>query len=532
MKYLKLKIKAIQPIKTSSGLNSTGTSRFLSYIPGSLIRGAFIKNYMILNKCSDILKNEESKSWFFENKLEFLNGYISNDESERSYPMPQGFFAEATEILQYEEEESIYVKNKLLVDIEDTDKKFPSNDYIFINDTEAETLSVKSKFNLHIKKGKEKEKKVFRYEAIKEEQEFISYIKCNLENKDIEKVKKIINDGEFYIGGSKGSGYGSVEISIEGEYERNPEIIYEDNDFENYLIIYTLSDGIFLDKNGVLRGYIDEEYLKEKLKLSEVKLEDYVTDTVIVGGYNNKCNCRLPQYEANKAGSLYKYSFSGEINEEDLINLMNEGAGIRTEEGFGRIMILPEMPIETIGKKSEENAYCENDNYTLNDKEKKQIQFIVNQICKNKIEEIMQKIIVSNYKKDKKVNKNQIGKLVQLFNLAQSKSKEEGKEFIKKYLKHLSERPEGIERINKDALNQLNNLKIGNLTSVQYIEKELELLEDSKNFYKQYNLHDIEIGKIKPNLDENEIYFYKMLELENTFRYILRMEGVKNGTKK
>ena len=42
MKYLKIKIKAIQPIKTSSGLNSTGTSRFLSYIPGSLIRGAFI----------------------------------------------------------------------------------------------------------------------------------------------------------------------------------------------------------------------------------------------------------------------------------------------------------------------------------------------------------------------------------------------------------------------------------------------------------------------------------------------------------
>lgn len=532
MKYLKIKIKAIQPIKTSSGLNSTGTSRFLSYIPGSLIRGAFIKNYMILNKCTDILKNEESRSWFFENKLEFLNGYISNDDNERSYPMPQGLFAESTEILKYENEESINVKNKLIVDIEDTDKKFPSNDYIFINDTEAETVSVKSNFNLHIKKGKEKEKKVFRYEAIKEEQEFISYIKCNLEDEDIEKVKKIINNGEFYIGGSKGSGYGNVEISIKGEYESNPEVIYEDNDFENHFIIYTLSDGIFLDESGVLKGYIDEEYLKEKLNLSQVKLEDYVTDTVIVGGYNNKWNCRLPQYEANKAGSLYKYSFSGEIKEEDLINLMNEGVGIRTEEGFGRIMVLSEIPIETIKKKSKEDTYCEDNSYTLDDKEKKQIQFIVDQICKNKIEEIMQKIIVSNYKKDKKVNKNQIGKLVQVFNLAQSKSKKEGKEFIKEYLKHLSERPEGTERINKDALNQLNNLKIGNLTSVEYIKRELNSLDDSKNFYNQYNLHDIEIAEIKPNLDENEIYFYKMLELENTFRYILRMEGIKNGTKK
>lgn len=531
MKYLKLKIETIQPIKTSSGLNSVGTSRFLSYIPGSLIRGAFINNYITLNNCDDILQNEQSKKWFFENKLEFLNGYISSDNN-RSYPMPQGFFSESTDLLGYGDGDEVEVKNKLLMDIEDTDKKFPSSDYIFIGDSEAETISVKSIFNLHIKKGKDKEKKVFRYEAIKEEQEFVSYIKCNIEDDEIEDVKRIISNGDFYIGGSKGSGYGSVNITLEDEYEENPEIIYDDNEFKNYFIIYTLSDSIFLDKNGFLKGYIDEEYLKEKLNLVQVKLEDYVTDTVILGGYNNKWDCRLPQYEANKAGSLYKYSFLGDIKEESLIELMNEGIGIRTEEGFGRIIVLSDMPIETIKKKNEDKYNFKKDKFNLNDKDKKQIQFIVNQVCRNKIEEVMQERIVTNYNKKSKVNKNQIGKLVQLFDLAQSKRKKEGIEFINEYIKHLSDTGKGTERINKDALNQLKDFKIGIIDSIEYIERELKNLDNTKNFYKEYNLNNIEIAKIKPIINEEEIYVYKMLELENIFRYILRMEGMRNGTKK
>ena len=89
---------------------------------------------------------------------------------------------------------------------------------------------------------------MFRYEAIEKGQIFRALIKVNLSEDEIEKVIKVLNDGEFYIGGSKGSGYGKVEI-IEDEIEvldNNPESIDILSDIKNEFIIFTTSDGIFI----------------------------------------------------------------------------------------------------------------------------------------------------------------------------------------------------------------------------------------------------------------------------------------------
>ena len=138
----------------------------------------------------------------------------------------------------------------------------------------------------------------------------------------------------------------------------------------------------------------------------------------------------------------------------------------------------------------------------------------------------MKEIIINNYSADGKVNNNQIGKLVQLFSLAQKQTKEEGIKSINNYIEHLvvnDKSKDGIkkERINQDALNQLKDLRIHNKRVIDFILTELKELTLEK-FIKEYSINSIKIDGIKPEFTEQEAYVYKMIELENTFRYILR----------
>lgn len=520
MNYLKVVIETEEPIMVSTALKSKGTNESLNYIPGSIIRGAFISNYIKKTGIKDIDKDERSKQWFFNNKLEFLNGYPAEGE-ERYLPMPAGLYSTQEELYRYKEHGGMKVKNQLEDIIEDTDKKVDGAEFISLESNE--TISVEKEFNVHIKKGNEKT--IFRYEGIREGQTFISYIKCSLSKEEEDEVVNILNEGNFYLGGSKGSGYGRVSLKVTDKSEMNPEII-EDNYFEDEFIVYMLSDGIFLDEFGKQVSYIPEEFLKEKLQLEDVQLEEVCTENILIGGYNNKWGCRLPQYSGNKAGSLFKYSYDGELDEDLLIELMNEGIGLRTEEGFGRILILSELDMEYISKAMRiNNRRKDNEEVHLSNGDKKQINSIVNRIMRNKIEKLMEEKIVNECKVKNSVSKNQIGKLIKLFVNAQSYTKEEGIRTIEEYINHLTKRSDSKERENQSAYYQLKDIRIGKSDSVKYIKAQLNSLDDSNNFYMEYDIKSIVIGGIEASLTDEEIYIYKMIELEKMFRYILRKEG-------
>lgn len=530
MKYLDLRIQCKQPIKISSSINTQGSSESLTYILGSSIRGAFISNYIEQSGIIDIDKNEKTKNWFFNNKLEFLNGYLEFN-NERTLPMPIGLYADSIELINYQNNDLIKVKSEFKDIIEDTDKKLPGGDFISLSDNDSvATISVEKIYNLHIKKGKDKD--MFIYEAIKENQTFRSYIKCDVSDEEVDEIKDIINNSIFYLGGSKGSGYGEVIIEIIDETYDNPEdFCYDEELFEGKFVIYTLSDGVYFNQYKEAQSYIDEKHLENILEVQDVKVEKIATDTSIVGGYNNKWKCRLPQYEGNKAGSIYEYSYKGKLKSKNIEKLMNSGIGLRTEEGYGRILIMPYFNINKVQKAMKNNSGLQEIN-KLEEKENNQIKYIVNSICRNKINEIMQKRIVEDYKSDKSVNKSQIGKLVQLFDVVQAFEKKDGISKIKDYIDHLKIRHDNKERENQKAYEQLKDLKIRNKTSIEYIEEEIEGLKNNSEFYKQYNINSISINGIKPEINEQEIYVYKMIELENIFRYILRKEGKKNGTKR
>lgn len=523
MKFIDLKIECLEDIKVTSALNQVNSNESLSYISGSAIRGAFINNYMKLFNIDDINEDEESKEWFFNNGLEFFNGYIES-RGDRTYPIMQGLYTDATGVDRYHSDLAIEVKSGLIDKINETDKKFVPSEFIsFENNGVVQGVGVKKVFNLHIRKGKDRQ--IFRYEAIEKGQSFRAIIKTTLSDSEIEKVIEVLEKGDFYIGGSKGSGYGKVKVTVIDTFNSNPEIIYSEN-IENEFVVFTTSDGIYRDEEGNCISYLEESWLEEELGISNVKLISAVNDEILVGGYNKKWNARLPQYSAVKKGSILRYTFDGVIESNKLESLQNNAYGMRSEEGYGKFIILPNLQITRIEKYNTTKAKERLGRIKYTDEEREQLQFIVNSLARKTIESKMKELIVSNYSTDGKVNNNQIGKLVQLFSLAQKKTKEEGIKSIKDYIDHLENNnysKDGVkkERINQNSLNQLKDLKLGKKSAKDFILSEINKLT-LENFKSEYNIDSKKIDGIKPEFTEQEVYVYKMIELENTFRYILR----------
>lgn len=524
MKFIDIRIQCLEDIKVTSALNQINTSESLSYIAGSSIRGAFINNYIKLFNIENINDNDEGKRWFFNNGLEFTNGYIEY-AGDRTYPLPQGLYSDTISIENYHNKEIITVKNQLVNKISDIDKKFQPSEFIYIvDDNKAFGIAVNKLFNLHIRKGEDR--KMFRYEAIEKGQVFKSIIQTSLMDNEIEKVVKVLEEGDFYIGGSKGSGYGKVKITVEGVLDHNPEVIKAYDEIENELIVFITSDGIFIDDEGNNISHIEPKWLQENLGIENVELVSASTEEILVGGYNKKWEARIPQYSAVKKGSLLKYRFEGKVKKDTLVQVQDKAYGLRTEEGFGRFIILPSFEINKMQIENKDSIRERKIKIKYTDEEREQLQFIVNSLARKKIEQKMKEIIVSNYETKGKVNKNQIGKIVQLFSLCQNKSMKEGLDFINDYIRHLEKNKnskDGIlrDRINQEALNQLQDLQIGNQSAINFIKREVEKFS-LESFIAKYSINTIKIDNIRPSFDLEEVYVYKMIELENTFRYILR----------
>lgn len=517
MKYLRLLIECLQPIKVTTALKDLGATASLDYIPGSLIRGAFISNYIKENKGINIAENEKTVRWFFNNGIEFLNGYIVNT-MERTLPTPLGLYINPNDVSNFQNNRRVDVKTKLFDNIDEDDKKVAADSYIIEDEFSGNKIVYVDMIeNLHISNGENRT--MFRYEAIKEGQTFCSFIKCNCSEKEVQEIKDIFNKGKFYLGGSKGSGYGAVNITIKDEEDVPEYVFYNEEEEENkeFTLIST-SNGIYLNKFGEQIGHIDEEYLKKELKLEDVKLKKVITDTVVVGGYNNKWRCRLPQYAANKAGSQFLYSYKGKLLESNVRALVDKGIGLRTEEGYGRIILLNEMKLFDI-EKAEKNRRKIKDKYEFSPKEENQIKNIVNSISRLRIEDIDISFTGS-------INNNQIEKLINLFENAKYLDKEEGIKSIKDYIWNLKNKKDGKERNNEESRIKLEKLKIGEKDAIDFINEKIRKLEAKENFYYENNLDGFSIGGIKPEFSEEEIYKNEMAKMEKLFKVIAkRKEG-------
>ncbi len=391
-RYVRYTITLKEPLKMGTHGSQTNTNA-LSYIAGSTLRGAFIKRYAecYYQNIQQLDEDTKSRSVLFKD-TRFFDAYISLDKAD-TIPVPAVFHMNKHVLRQRDKElkeQKIIPKTYTVRTVfEQADLKYDDSmqrmdfgSFCQLQENGYNVAKVAKVANLHIrseeKKDEEKKNGMFRYEAIAADQDFIGYIMCKDET-IANNFVNAINNQIFYLGGSKGSGYGRVLIHDAEtiSYENIKHKLNVSTDLnENKLAIYALSHLDLFDENGNVTGEIPMPWLEKKLGISNLKLDYSSTGIIKTGGFNHTWRANLPSNSAISAGSWFFYTYEGNINQEALFTLEENGIGMRKQEGFGRILFNPKISF-TINKDSKQTTR------TIAEKTKKAKPDIVDQKSNN-----------------------------------------------------------------------------------------------------------------------------------------------------
>lgn len=536
MIYISYKIEAIENLKISSSGNQHDTDYSIGYVPGSSLRGAFIRNYINKFNISNLEEDTIALELFLKGKMKFLNAYPIRDYR-RTVPHPINFYASKDSIkrFNYIKSKGRYLSgdiiNELDGEVKEDYKNIRLGEFALeILDEDIKATNVEKIQTMHISKRKDKNE-IFRYESIKAGEKFEAYIAFEGNEEEAKDYIDILKDKTVFLGGSKGSGYGKCKIYDVEILHSNPEISdidYEDMDFDDELYLYSLSDLIYINDNGELTSYVDKKFLEEKLGVDNIELEKASVENTIVSGYNNKWGTMLPQYKAIKAGSIFKYTFDGEIDIDKLTDFINEGIGLRTEEGYGRFLIIDSFSASSfsIYAKGNDKARVKD----ISSEEKGELKNILEKIFALKVERQVDSYVYE-LTKTLRINgkaSNQLGKVLQNVINSMSLEPSEGKAKLKAYMDHLSYDEDGKERKNKNALNKLERIIIYNKKEQKFNQYLDEIFENITNI--NYFIENIgrtkliKIGEVKIDIDENFVYNHTLNMLEKLLRFMLRVK--------
>jgi len=526
--YITFEIQTLEDIKMGSQWSQIDNQYALNYIAGSTIRGGIIHQYLKHHSHLDISRDEQSRKMFLSGGMRFLNAYPAQDGN-RAYPFPTCFYTDKDRLKKYDGTGRIEVRNELDEPIGDEDKRIWFAEFCFFDDEIIKALSVDKVMHLHINK-REQEDNLYRYEAIKKGQTFIGVIAVEKELfEKMDEMVRLIDNQIFYFGGSKGSGYGKCRIQNVELLHSNPELFEEIDDemYDTEIFIYATSDIVSRNEHGEIISYIDERYLKDQLDLQEVKLEQSSIQTRLSSGYNNHWRSRLPQNVAIKAGSIFKYTYQGELKKDLLKQLMDKGIGDRKEEGFGRILVLDSIQGSMIEWANEKETISFNPSL-LSSEEQEQLQVILTDIYKEIIEkERPLKVLEQDKRTDWKPFKysiSQIGKLLEISMNLQALSADEGKEQFLEYFNHMRQKSN-----NQKAYKKFEDAKVNGNRMIDYLSEFIRSIDDVDSF-KQKHLttrKHLKLGSIEPDLSKNYVYQSNLKFLEEYFR--LGLKGVRRG---
>lgn len=533
MIYISYKIEAIENLKISSSGNQHDTDYSIGYIPGPSLRGAFIRNYINKFNISNLEEDTIALELFLKGKMKFLNAYPIRDYR-RTVPHPINFYAskDSIKMFNYIKSKGRYLSGDIINELDGKVKEDYKNirlgEFVLeILDEDIKATNVEKIQTMHISKRKDKNE-IFRYESIKAGEKFEAYIAFEGNEEEAKEYVDILKDKTVFLGGSKGSGYGKCKIYDVEILHSNPEISdidYEDMDFDDELYLYSLSDLIYINDNGELTSYVDKKFLEEKLGVDNIELEKASVENTIVSGYNNKWGTMLPQYKAIKAGSIFKYTFDGEIDIDKLTDFINEGIGLRTEEGYGRFLIIDSFSASSF------SIYAKrNDKVRVKDissAEKVELKNILEKIFALKVERQVDSYVYE-LTKTLRINgkaSNQLGKVLQNVINSMSLEPSEGKAKLKAYMDHLSYDEDGKERKNKNALNKLEKISIGDKKFNKYLDEIFENITNINYFIENIGrIKLIKIGEVEINIDEDFVYNHTLNMLEKLLRFMLRVK--------
>lgn len=519
MDYISLKITNLEPLKIGSSNSSDTASYSKEYIAGGSIRGSIIG--ALINRGYDM--NDLKKKTELLNHVKFTNAYLSNNGN-RMIPMPLGFVADKKELASYSGESidicSIYD--------EDIAGKKPVKKEGFVNlfgDT-LEGVSANKTFNLHIgvngRADNVSERAMYRYEALAENQNFISYIILdNVSENTKEEILNLFKEEKIlYIGGSKGSGYGrcivdAADLIATSNPEKIDSISYDGG---NELYIYYVSDTILQNIYGESVGFLDKETFNKLTGVdADIEYLGGAVDNVMISGYNNMYGGTLPACLGIKAGSVQRYIIKGEESQqlkESLDKIEESGIGLRTEEGFGRVLFTNRLEFSNIkrAKKDTMNA----DAISLSDEDKEQLRIIGKRLFIARSKYDIEAAIVKENEKITRitVESSQLGKVVDILKGGYNITADQLQKEIKDYFDHMRDKSG-----NPRAYRQFVDTKIDGKQLNGYI---IELVEkvDGKLLFASEHASKVVNHDLIVNISREDNYRLNLKYLIELFKYI------------
>lgn len=369
MWYHVIEICNLEPLKIGSGGSKAHWDEpCKDYIPGSTLRGG-----AIVRMVRQGLFDDDPKSVL--QHMECFNAYLYRN-GQLYMPAPQHLRIDKHE---YRRQRSMSTQGASAMDVQlndlfsshqesqanDDSNPLPKNalpdPFVTIRGGSLEGARPRKSYRLHhsslLNRESRERANLFNYQALEPGQVFRSIIAFSEPIR--QRVESMWSGPDiWYLGGSKGSGYGRCRVRVLGaaysDYAEArqqlgipaPASIADSSMAPAALTLTCLSDIIIRGKHGEPLPCLPETWIEEyggiKIKRSP-EGQGHFVQTGVTEGYNATWRARYPKETTIKAGSVMRYELEGQPDEQVLRRaaalLEQRRYGARIQDGYGWIAV-------------------------------------------------------------------------------------------------------------------------------------------------------------------------------------------------
>ena len=334
MKAITFLISLDEPLLATQAQSGEANSAVsYPFIPGSMVRGALIKEYLGKNNLASLDNSDNTtRQLFFDGTVCYLNAYLAHpsDNSLRLLPRPFSWFVPKDKANDKTEK----IRDFAIVPDQNMDSppKAPgAGQFVASSQNGVQLTSPTLQMTVHNasddrSRKQEGSSQVYRYDSLAAGQYFVGTIISENGSLLQNKIEPLFEKMVFNLGGSYTAGYGRVEISnidFQAAWQE-----YDSDGDPDFVTMTCLSDVILRGASGqVGQGLAALVGMEPERSFAKMR---------VVGGFNRTWGLPLTQQWAIQAGTVFVFPASAKTTLE---NFVDSGLDERRAEGFGRVAI-------------------------------------------------------------------------------------------------------------------------------------------------------------------------------------------------
>lgn len=376
MKAIVYTITLEEPLLATSLQGDPNSSISLPYLPGSMLRGALINQYIQQHggtAALDPTRDEPARSLFFSGSTRYLPAYPINEHT-RTLPTPRCLFYGKYVALDqagnkianlHHLDWTFEERRRCEQNPQHGDFKPLNTPFCVIDDDDitlcdpARTLTIHTQRDRRRGRATRDSGAIFRYEALAAGQSFQGVVLVDDDNHSQQVHTLLASKPIRWLGRSRSAHYGRVKLHVEHELTDWHEMGTSPADLAAATphTLLLLSDTLLCTPQGQVAASVDADTLALALELptGAVTIDPArsFSASVLQGGYNASAKLPLPQQPALAAGSLITFTLTQPLPTKAVQRLYEQGIGLRRAEGFGRIGLNPELPDKLVLQSNE-----------------------------------------------------------------------------------------------------------------------------------------------------------------------------------